>query len=120
MMSDVFEESATYDLFEDKTSDENLMPYDMAGNIRVLKVYWKSRRKIKKVKQYDPDTGEIIYNFYPEDYVLKEDEGEEEKIMWVNEAWEGVKIGSDIYVNMEATGTELVYVDAHDGARPDL
>lgn len=100
MMSDVFEESATYDLFDDKTSDNSLLPYDMAGNIRVLKVYWKSRRKIKKVKQYDPVTGEIMYNFYPEDYVLKEDEGEEEKIMWVNEAWEGVKIGSDIYVNM--------------------
>ena len=100
MMSDVFEESATYDLFTDKGANDFLLPYDTAGNIRVLKVYWKSRRKIKKVKQYDPETGEIMYNFYPEDYILKEDEGEEEKIMWVNEAWEGVKIGSDIYVNM--------------------
>ena len=96
MTSDVFEESP----FADNIDNNPLLPYDMAGNIRVLKVYWKSRRKIKKVKQYDPTTGEISYNFYPEDYVLKEDEGEEEKIMWVNEAWEGTKIGTDIYVNM--------------------
>jgi hypothetical protein len=31
-----------------------LLPYDMAGNLRVIRMYWKSRRKIKKVKSYDP------------------------------------------------------------------
>ena len=43
------------------TSDgisNSLLPYDTAGNLRVLKVFWKSRRKIKKVKSYDPVTGE--------------------------------------------------------------
>lgn len=78
----------------------SLLPYDMAGNLRVLRVYWKSRRRIKKVKSYDPETGEEVYNFYPETYVINEDEGEEEQILYINEAWEGTKIGSDIYVNM--------------------
>ena len=85
------------------TSDgisNSLLPYDTAGNLRVLKVFWKSRRKIKKVKSYDPITGEEEFNFYPETYIIDKDKGEEEKILWVNEAWEGVKIGSDIYVNM--------------------
>ena len=85
------------------TSDgisNSLLPYDTAGNLRVLKIFWKSRRKIKKVKSYDPITGEEEFNFYPETYVIDKDKGEEEKILWVNEAWEGVKIGSDIYVNM--------------------
>ena len=85
------------------TSDgisNSLLPYDTAGNLRVLKVFWKSRRKIKKVKSYDPITGEEQFNFYPETYIIDKDKGEEEKILWVNEAWEGVKIGSDIYVNM--------------------
>ena len=85
------------------TSDgisNSLLPYDTAGNLRVLKVFWKSRRRIKKVKSYDPITGEEQFNFYPETYVIDKDKGEEEKILWVNEAWEGVKIGSDIYVNM--------------------
>lgn len=78
----------------------SLLPYDMAGNLRVLRVYWKSRRRIKKVKSYDPETGEEIYNFYPETYVINKDEGEEEQVFYINEAWEGTKIGSDIYVNM--------------------
>lgn len=74
--------------------------YDSSGNIRVLKMYWKSRRKIKKVKSYDPETGETVYNFYPETYKIREDLGEEEEIFWVNEAWEGTKIGRDVYVNI--------------------
>lgn len=75
-------------------------PYDINGNIRVLRVYWKSRRKIKKVKSYDPETGEEQFNFYPETYIIDPDKGEEEQVFWVNEAWEGTKIGEDIYLNM--------------------
>lgn len=86
-------------LFDDKVIN-SMLPYDMQGNIRVLKVYWKSRRKIKKVKSYDPETGEEQFTFYPETYVTREDQGEEEQSFWINEAWEGIKIGSDIYVNM--------------------
>lgn len=78
----------------------SLMPYDIVGNLRVLRVYWKSRRKIKKVKSYDLETGEEIYNFYPETYVINKAMGEEEQILYINEAWEGTKIGDKIYVNM--------------------
>lgn len=88
-----------FNLFSDSISN-SLLPYDLAGNIRVLKMYWKSRRRIKKVKSYDPETGEEIYNFYPETYVIDKDNGEEEQILYINEAWEGTKIGTDIYVNM--------------------
>lgn len=78
----------------------SLLPFDVAGNIRVLRVYWKSRRKIKKVKSYDVETGEEVFNLYPETYIIDKDKGEEEEIFYINEAWEGTKIGSDIYVNM--------------------
>lgn len=80
--------------------NNSLLPYDVAGNLRVLKIYWKSRRKIKKVRSYDPQTGEEVFNFYPETYVIDKNAGEEEQIFYVNEAWEGTKIGTDIYVNM--------------------
>ena len=80
--------------------NDSLLPYDVAGNLRVLRVYWKSRRKIKKVRSYDPQTGEEVFNFYPETYVTDKDAGEEEQIFYINEAWEGTKIGTDIYVNM--------------------
>lgn len=78
----------------------SLLPYDLQGNLRVLRVYWKSKRRIKKVKSYDLETGEEIYNFYPENYILDTNMGEEEQIFYINEAWEGTKIGTDIYVNM--------------------
>lgn len=78
----------------------SLLPFDVAGNIRVLRVYWKSRRRIKKVKSYDPMTGEEVFKLYPETYIIDKDKGEEEKTLYINEAWEGTKIGNDIYVNM--------------------
>ena len=73
---------------------------DEDGNIRVLKIYWKSRRKIKRIKRYHPETGEEIYELYTEDYKLKKSLGEEVQEHWINEAWEGNKIGSDVYVGI--------------------
>ncbi len=83
----------------DETVNNSLLPYDINGNVRVLKVYWKSRRKIKKIKWYD-ENGEEQFTFRDESYVCNEALGEEEESFWINEAWEGVKIADDIYVNM--------------------
>ena len=80
--------------------NSSLLPYDIAGNLKVTRVFWKSRRKIKKVKSYDSETGEELYNFYPETYIIDKNKGEEEQIFYINEAWEGTKIGEKIYVNM--------------------
>ena len=73
---------------------------DNFGNIRVIRIYWKSYRKILKVKSYNQETGEEEFNFYPENYKINEALGEEATPLWINEAWEGTKIGRDIYVNM--------------------
>jgi hypothetical protein len=73
---------------------------DENGNIRVLRVYWKSIKKIKKVKFYDED-GEVEYKIMSEEYKPKKELGEESKDLWVNEWWEGTKIGKDIYVQMK-------------------
>lgn len=87
-------------LFGDSAINNSLMPYDLAGNLRVVRVYWKSKRKILKVKSYDPETGEEEWNFYPENYVVDKEAGEEVQSFWVNEAWEGTMIGNEIFVNM--------------------
>lgn len=73
---------------------------DEEGNIRVLTVYWKSLKKIKKVKYYD-EFGETQYKIRSEEYIINEDMGEEEEVLWVNEMWEGTKIGKDIYIKMK-------------------
>ena len=78
----------------------DLLPYDVAGNVRVIRVWWKSKRKILKVKSFDPETGEEQFDFYPETYVPNKEEGEEAESLWVNEMWEGTKVGEDIYVGI--------------------
>ena len=90
-------------LFGDSVISDSLMPFDLHGNIRVVRMYWKSKRKILKVKSYDPETGEEQFNFYSENYVINEAMGEEAQSFWINEAWEGTLIGDQkdgIYVNM--------------------
>ena len=79
-------------VFGNNYTDEN-------GNIRELKVRWKSLRKVKKVKYYD-DMGETQYRFESEEYIPIKELGEETTDFWINEGWEGTKIGKDIYLKM--------------------
>lgn len=73
-------------------------PYDQFGNIRVVRMFWKSRKKYKLVTKFDGQTNETITNLYTDDYITNYDAGETEDVVWINEAWEGTKIGKDIYV----------------------
>ena len=78
--------------FSSDFTDEN-------GNIRVFRVYWKSLKKIKKVKYYT-EFGEEESKIMSEEYIPNKDMGEEVEDLWVNEWWEGTKIGKEIYLNM--------------------
>ena len=91
--------------FESGTSfTKNL---DTEGNIRVLKVYWKSRRKMLKVTSFD-EFGDEVVNLEDETYSINKELGESSKPIWINEWWEGHKLGgtlntrdqSAIYVRM--------------------
>lgn len=73
---------------------------DSVGNIRVLRIYWKSKRKVKKVKSFDPLTGEETESFKDETYKINPMLGEESEDLWINEVWEGTKIGKEVYINM--------------------
>lgn len=73
---------------------------DEHGNIRVFRVYWKSLKKMKKVKYYD-EFGEEQYKIRTEEYIIDENRGEESTTIWINEWWEGTKIGKDIYLSMK-------------------
>jgi len=72
---------------------------DDDGNIRVLRVFWRSQRKILKVKYYTKE-GLEEYKIMDETYKVKEMLGEVGEVLWINEWWEGTKIGKEIYVNM--------------------
>lgn len=76
-------------------------PYmDADGNIRVLRVFWKSKRKLLKVTSINQENGEEEENLFPETHIIDESLGEKSKPIWVNEAWEGTLVGDDIYVNV--------------------
>lgn len=70
---------------------------DAEGNIRVLRLFWKSRKMVKRVKRYDPKTGNPIYTYESETYVANTDAGEEAVDYWVSQWWEGVEIGDGIF-----------------------
>lgn len=103
-------------LFRDRTDDEGMIEgmfglaelnghhfgsnyTDEYGNVRELKVRWKSLRKVKKIKFYD-EYGEVQYRFESEEYIVDKNFGEEETIFWISESWEGIKLGKEIYLKM--------------------
>jgi hypothetical protein len=73
--------------------------FDTQGNVRVLKVCWRTRRKIGKRKYYDED-GEEQYDYVDENYVADSAMGEEIEWLWVNEWLEGTKIGDETYTQL--------------------
>lgn len=85
-------------IFGSDYTDEN-------GNIRELKVRWRSLKKVKKIKFYD-EYGDIQHRFESEEYKIEKDLGEEETVLWISESWEGTKIGKDIYLKMKPLSTQ--------------
>ena len=74
--------------------------YDVDGNIRVTRVVWRSMRKIGVLTYYD-DQGNKQKDLVHEKYDPDEEEGEEINWYWVNEWWEGTRLGEDIYVKIQ-------------------
>jgi hypothetical protein len=73
--------------------------FDTYGNVRVLKVCWRSRRKIGELTYFDED-GQEQKDWVPEDYKPNKDLGETVKWIWVNEWMDGTKIADHIYTLM--------------------
>lgn len=83
--------------------------YDEEGNVRVTRVVWKSRRKIGDLKYYQD--GEEMHTFVDEGYKLNKNAGEEIEWIWINEWWEGTKLGNEIYVKMGPRPVQLRRMD---------
>ena len=90
---------------------------DINGNIRELRVRWKSLRKVKKIKFYD-EYGQVQHRFESEEYMPDKTLGEESTDFWINEGWEGIKLGKDIYLKMRPLPVQ--YVKANNPSRGHL
>jgi hypothetical protein len=73
---------------------------DADGNIRVLRMFWRSKKCIYKVSYFD-ELGKQQVKYRSEEYILDKEMGETYEKFWVNQWWKGVKIGQDIYVQIK-------------------
>lgn len=101
LRADFFSEDPVSVPLFDSSIGNTFQPYDANGNILVMRVTWKSKRKVGKLTFMDPNTGLEETKFVDENYPIDKLSGEKVKWMWVNEYWEGVKIGKDIYVRIQ-------------------
>lgn len=74
--------------------------YDIDGNIRVVRVVWRSMRRIGELTFFD-ENGDEQSDVVDETYKLDESQGEKVKWEWVNEWWTGTRIGDNIYKRIE-------------------
>jgi hypothetical protein len=96
-----------------KTSDAGHASYGgtrTGSHVYVANLVWKSLRKIGFLKYTDPRTGEQEETIVSEDFVLDDDMkalGASLKWQWINEVWEGTRIGQDMYVNIRPLSNQF-------------
>lgn len=86
-----YSEGLDIDLLSNLNSDF-MNPFRFDGNIKVTKIYWRSYRKMKKVTFFD-EFGDEQVDLKDENYKPDKSRGETFEEIWINEWWEGHKIG---------------------------
>ena len=87
-------------IFDSKDSAARNSYTDGNGNVRVLRMFWRSMKKILKVSFFD-DMGKKQTKFMAEDYIVNKAMGETSKTLWIPQWWKGVKIGKDTYLQIK-------------------
>ena len=70
------------------------------GDILVTRVTWVSQRRLQKVTTVDSDGNESIV-WHDENYEPDEALGEDSEDIWVDEIWQGLRIGENLFKNIE-------------------
>ena len=73
--------------------------FDGDGNVRVSRVRWRGMRKVGFLEWYD-DFG-IHKEIVPEGYKPDKQKGETVKWEWIDEIYEGTRIGQNIYLKLQ-------------------
>lgn len=85
---------------EEELGARNSSYMDVDGNLRVVKVIWKSKQKIGFLKYLD-NNGDQQETIVSEDFKVDKDNPDESvKWVWRNQYWEGTLIGNDIYLDI--------------------
>lgn len=81
--------------------DHNVFSFNSQHAFTVVTCYWQSKKKIYK-RQYIDEQGYMQEQFVSEDYKYDKSMGDialDE--LWINEWWKGIKIGADVYIDVE-------------------
>lgn len=70
--------------------------FDTHGNVRKVKIKWRSMRPILVLHYFD-ENGNEQERDVDENYIANEAEGEWTKKIWIGEWWEGYKIANHLY-----------------------
>jgi len=97
-------------IFDSKDSQGRGTYTDGNGNIRVLRMFWRSMNKILKVEFFD-ELGKKQVKFRSEDYILDKEMGETSKTLWIPQWWKGVKIGEDTYLQIKPREIQYNRID---------
>tara|TARA_R110002096_G_C14651768_1_gene726520 strand:+ start:3393 stop:5789 length:2397 start_codon:yes stop_codon:yes gene_type:complete len=87
-------------VFSSRGSEGRNTYTDSFGNVRVLRMFWRSMKKVLKITYFD-EMGKTQVKFRSEDYVVDKEIGETSKTLWVPQWWKGVKIGKDTYLQIK-------------------
>lgn len=71
------------------------------GKIPVYHVVWKGKKHVGFLTYPDPQTGKMQTMEVDEDYIVNKEVGEEVEWRWVNEVYEGWRVGDNIYVTLQ-------------------
>ena|SRR3990167_1706414 len=71
---------------------------DSVNLIRVVKVEWVGLRKVGFLTYISEETGKLEEDMVDEGYAVKD--GEEVEWRWINEVWEGTRIGTDVFIGI--------------------
>ena len=84
--------------------------FDSDGNVREVRVTWRSRRKIGII-EYEDEYGYIQKDLVDESFKIDPDSGIKIKWLWINEWWSGVKIGPSLYIKMGPRDIQMRDID---------
>lgn len=104
--------SITYSMPQTQSDTSSLS----SNYIPVIRVEWKSMRKIGFLTYYDENL-EKQETIVDEEYKIQKEKGEEIDWVWISEVWEGTKIGTDIYVRIRPKSVQYRSMDDPSGCK---
>lgn len=117
LVSDVLENSPVSGMVLDTLFDDNYayggigeLPFDNEGNVKVTRCLWKGLKKVYVLTRID-EFGNEYKEVLPEQWQFDKELGENPEEYWINEWYEGTKIGNDIYTKLGTCEVQMRHAD---------